>query len=354
MDRVRNRVERDLAYIERMPWPTVVRLALCLATTVLLITLVVIAFVPRPFGFQGSTVMSGSMEPLISVGSLVLVSEIDTDELRPGQVISFVNPADPEERLLHRILQINDDGTFVTKGDANSSADSTPVPPENVIGLGRILVPWIGLPVVWIQAGDWPSVLIAAAFLIFLVRGSFPAPLIPRGQAGTRTVAEGLVAVVVLASGGYLVVMRGGGTEMSEFTAAAEASGAIGTGEWDSGGGGDCGVHWDFYGYQGAGGTATVYNHSDFEIVYPWQLSWTFTADQIAAASPNGGTVEQSGASVVYTSADWMGPVPANGTAYIQTLNITGGGEYDDPEDTWAMAVPNDFALNGTACETVP
>lgn len=352
MQRLRARIERDLASIERMSWPTVVRLALCLGVTVMLVTLVLIAFAPRLFGFQGSTIMSGSMEPLVSVGSVVLISPIDTDELRPGQVISFVNPADPDVRLFHRIVQINDDGTFTTKGDANDAPDSTPVPPENVIGVGRILVPWIGLPVVWIHYGDWLSVVCYALFLVFLVRGSFPTPVIPRGPAGAHTVAEGAVAVAAFAIGGFLIFMRDGGTEFSEFTGNAEAKGTIATGDWSATG--DCGVHWDLYGYQGAGGTITVYNYGDQDAAYPWTLGWTFTADQIAGVSDNGGTVTQSGASVEYTSADWMGPVPAGGSVGIQTVNVTGGGGSEDPADTWAMAVPNDFTLNGTACTTVP
>ncbi|MFG3341216.1 signal peptidase I [Glycomyces sp. NPDC048151] len=352
MGRLRDRVERDLAAIGRMSWPTVVRLALCLAVTVLLVTLVLIAFVPRLFGFQGSTIMSGSMEPRVTVGSVVLISPIDTDELRPGQVISFVDPADPDVRLFHRIVQINDDGTFTTKGDANEAPDSTPVPPENVVGIGRILVPWIGLPVVWIHYGDWVSVLFAALFLVFLVRGSFPTPVVPRGSVGAHTVAEGAVAFAAFALGGYLVFMRTGGTEFSEFTATTQASGSVATGDW--GAATSCGVKWAMSGYEGAGGTITVYNYAAADVAYPWTLGWTFTADQIAGVSDNGGTVEQSGASVVYTSVDWMGPVPAGGSAQIVTVNVTGGGGYADPPDTWAQAVPNDFTLNGTACETVP
>ena len=44
---------------------------------------------------------------------------------------------------------------MTTKGDANQTVDSVHLQPSQVIGLGRLLVRWVGLPLIWIQQGKW-------------------------------------------------------------------------------------------------------------------------------------------------------------------------------------------------------
>ena len=56
-----------------------------MAAIVLAMLLVGLRFV----GFQIYTVLSGSMEPAYQTGSLIYVREVDTDELRTGDVITF-------------------------------------------------------------------------------------------------------------------------------------------------------------------------------------------------------------------------------------------------------------------------
>ena len=72
---------------------------------------------PMPFGFGATLVMSGSMEPEISVNDLVFVEK--PGELHVGDVILYNSG---ESRVLHRIVDINGD-TVTTKGDANNTKD---------------------------------------------------------------------------------------------------------------------------------------------------------------------------------------------------------------------------------------
>jgi hypothetical protein len=64
------------------------------------------------------------------------------------------------------VVSINDDGTLVTRGDANPTNDSLSVPRANVTGLGRVLVQFVGLPVVWIMTGDWLPLILFVALLV--------------------------------------------------------------------------------------------------------------------------------------------------------------------------------------------
>lgn len=114
-----------------------------------------IAWVAIPallIGWQPVLITSGSMGPSISAGDMVLLGEPPTDELlAPGTVITFRDPVVPDGLITHRIDGVREDGLYRTRGDANGRPDSTPVHPDDVVGVGRMLVPLVGLPVLWLR-----------------------------------------------------------------------------------------------------------------------------------------------------------------------------------------------------------
>jgi len=63
--------------IDDLPWPVLIRVAVCRGVLCMLITLLVVAFAPRPFGFTGTTVVSGSMTPGIQPGDVALVLPVE-------------------------------------------------------------------------------------------------------------------------------------------------------------------------------------------------------------------------------------------------------------------------------------
>ncbi len=105
-------------------------------------------------GWTSVVITSGSMSPSFSIGDVVMASPHDGRGLGAGTVVVFSDPARPG-LLTHRIESVNPDGSYLTKGDANRQPDSTPLRPEQVVGVGRLLVPYIGLPLVWYWAGAW-------------------------------------------------------------------------------------------------------------------------------------------------------------------------------------------------------
>lgn len=95
--------------------------------------------VPRVFGFSVFRVLTGSMEPEIPEGSLLVVRETDTDAIQIGDVISFFSPDPTLEGAVntHRVVDIqteNGGKVFYTKGDANVLEDAYPVPADRVVG----------------------------------------------------------------------------------------------------------------------------------------------------------------------------------------------------------------------------
>lgn len=83
---------------------------------------------PTILGYGYAKVVSGSMEPTIHVGELVIVNtEVPVQE---GDVIMYL---DENNRLItHRVIQ-QEEHLLVTKGDANEFADA-PITSEQVVG----------------------------------------------------------------------------------------------------------------------------------------------------------------------------------------------------------------------------
>lgn len=92
--------------------------------------------VARIGGYSVMKVLTGSMEPSIHVDDVILIKQTDVSELQVGDVITFYSD-DPQIKDMpnsHRIIRINDDGTFTVKGDANPVEDTYKVRPDRVIG----------------------------------------------------------------------------------------------------------------------------------------------------------------------------------------------------------------------------
>jgi signal peptidase I len=124
-------------------------------------------------------ITSDSMAPSIRRGDIVITAPAGVDVFGPGSVIVFQDPTGG--LLTHRVVAVNDDGSYSTQGDANGQPDSTPVHPSRVIGEGRFLVPLFGLPLVWAQQGSWLLLVVWAGATVSSALLSRYAFLDPRG-----------------------------------------------------------------------------------------------------------------------------------------------------------------------------
>lgn len=98
--------------------------------------------VPSVFGFSVLQVSTGSMEPEIETGSVIVVKRTDIESLKKGDVISFYSTDKNIDGKVntHRIEKIEytvgttREPIFTTKGDANALVDNEKVYSANVIG----------------------------------------------------------------------------------------------------------------------------------------------------------------------------------------------------------------------------
>jgi len=75
---------------------------------------------------EGLVVLSGSMEPAIEPGDIVLVEDVPIEEIEPGDVVTFQSHPGSETTYTHRVVDVTTDkrGTVLTtKGDANEQLD---------------------------------------------------------------------------------------------------------------------------------------------------------------------------------------------------------------------------------------
>ena len=114
---------------------------------------------PMPFGYGAAVVLSGSMEPALSVDDLILVRE--QDHYGVGDVVVY---QDGDILVVHRIVEENG-GTAVTQGDANNVPDA---PIETSLIRGRVVltIPYAGIAVRFIRTPLGIICILAAAIAL--------------------------------------------------------------------------------------------------------------------------------------------------------------------------------------------
>lgn len=95
-------------------------------------TLIINGFVtdrpPSVFGYTPLVVLTESMDPLIAEGDVIFAKDIDADDIKVGDVISFFDPASPDDAVLtHRVIAIETDEEgnrlAITAGDNNAKRE---------------------------------------------------------------------------------------------------------------------------------------------------------------------------------------------------------------------------------------
>ena len=136
-------------------------------------------------GIKLLVVKSGSMEPTIKTGSLVI--DKSQTEYQIGEIVTFRNLDHPNETLTHRIVSedIQDDlKLFTTKGDANEDADALTLSQDKILGRVVFQLPYLGYLVAFTRT--WPGVIILiiipATIIIYDEAGKLKKELIIRYQ----------------------------------------------------------------------------------------------------------------------------------------------------------------------------
>ena len=112
-----------------------------------------VLFMIGAFSYRPQAIMSNSMYPVFSRGSIVIVQKANAVDVAKGDIIQYEAHG---RSVTHRVIAVDiaEDGSgskvFFTKGDNSPSVDE-PVKPDQIVGIIRAQVPYIGYPTVWLR-----------------------------------------------------------------------------------------------------------------------------------------------------------------------------------------------------------
>lgn len=119
---------------------------------------------PTVFGYAFSVVVSGSMEPTLSVNDFIVTRA--EEEYAAGEIIMFYDSA-RGEYVTHRIVLVSGSG-YATKGDANNAQDPFTVPRSAVVGKVVYSLGGVGSAVRFLQSPGGFFAVLAAGVLLWL------------------------------------------------------------------------------------------------------------------------------------------------------------------------------------------
>lgn len=118
--------------------------------------------VPSFAGYSHLLVTTGSMESEISAGDLIIIK--DTGDYKNGDIITFMHEGETTPTT-HRIIYTYGD-VYVTKGDANNTADINSVHISEVYGEVVMIIPHLGLFIQWVKDGGGLIYLVGIILII--------------------------------------------------------------------------------------------------------------------------------------------------------------------------------------------
>lgn len=115
--------------------------------------IIFIYFTSGYFRYYAISIATGSMEPVILKGDVVIIEQTkeNFEELEEGQVIAFeYNKVIVVHRIIRKIKEGNE-YYYYTQGDANANEDGYPITKDMLVGVVSLKIPYIGLPTIWLK-----------------------------------------------------------------------------------------------------------------------------------------------------------------------------------------------------------
>lgn len=174
-------------------WPGVLRglVRVILAVTVgaAVAAFLFLAVGPRVLGYQTSTMLTGSMSPLINPGDVVVTVPVSVGEIKVGDIITYHIPVGQQQVETHRVIEVSRNAqgptTVRTKGDANNGADPwTATLAGDTVYRHTVTVPYLGTVIRALRDPVLLKVLMYGAPAVLLI-GALTS--LWKNDVGTRT-----------------------------------------------------------------------------------------------------------------------------------------------------------------------
>ena len=116
------------------------------------LVLTVNVLVSCSFKYNMIAIGSGSMQPKINKGDAVVYEKLDIHKLpKTGEILVFKKH---DKIVVHRIIEVIDindtEKIYYTKGDNNDSPDGYPIEINEILGVVKTRIKFIGIPSVFL------------------------------------------------------------------------------------------------------------------------------------------------------------------------------------------------------------
>lgn len=118
-----------------------------------IVMVVLVLFMTGAFTYKPEIILSNSMVPVYSRGAMVIVQKADVMDVEVGDIVQYRTA---KHSVTHRVtaIDLTTDGSgervFTTQGD-NSPSPDEPVKADQIVGIIRAQIPFIGYPTVWLS-----------------------------------------------------------------------------------------------------------------------------------------------------------------------------------------------------------
>lgn len=117
--------------------------------------------------YEAFVIVSGSMEPEINNGDILIIKKVNENEIKKGDIITFDRNG---VYITHRVVEIQEQENtkkFITKGDRNTVNDSDVVLFENIKGVKTARIPFIGMLIVKVSSSKYLIIILIMFALLY-------------------------------------------------------------------------------------------------------------------------------------------------------------------------------------------
>ena len=120
-------------------------------TTLLIVMTSITMLISCRFKYGILVIGSESMTGSINKGDAIVFETYDNQQIKEGQVIIFEKN---DLNLVHRVIDIknvNGELRYYTKGDANKEMDAGYITNDDILGISKFRIMYIGHPTIWVR-----------------------------------------------------------------------------------------------------------------------------------------------------------------------------------------------------------
>lgn len=132
--------------------------------------LIAASLIPLKNNYRIMSVMSGSMEPALQTGSLIVIKPVS--EYKERDIITFQSSNKKNDYTTHRLIKVedkDDQKIYITKGDANKESDTEQIARDKIIGKKLFSIPFLGYILGYIKTlpGLMIIIIVPAVIIIY-------------------------------------------------------------------------------------------------------------------------------------------------------------------------------------------